>query len=213
MSRWGTGSEGLAATRHLHRRGVWRRNLADGVARSASLFVEKVMADGPDFDEVFADLYRAARRLAWRLTGVEAVAEDVAAEALARALVRWSTVRRQPHPAAWVLRVTTNLALDELRRRSRRGEVTLAEGHQPSIAASDDALVLREALVAALSGLSRRQREAVVLVHLAGLTPKEAARSMRVSASSLSTHLQRGMAGLRRSLGDDPIPLSWEAGP
>ena len=171
------------------------------------------MADGPDFDEVFADLYRAARRLAWRLTGVEAVAEDVAAEALARALVRWSTVRRQPHPAAWVLRVTTNLALDELRRRSRRGEVTLAEGVLPSIAASVDALVLREALVAALSGLSRRQREAVVLVHLAGLTPKEAARSMRVSASSLSTHLQRGMAGLRRSLGDDPIPLSWEAGP
>lgn len=189
-----------------------REMVAGRVARMAMPIVEGVMMEDPDFDEVFPHLYRAARRLAWRLTGVEAVAEDVAAEALARALVRWSTLRRRQHATAWVLRVTTNLALDELRRRTRRGELAFAECQHPSLDPEDDTLVLRETLLAALAVLSRRQREAVVLVHLAGLAPQEAARSMRVSTSTLSTHLHRGLAALRRSLDEDPIPSISEVG-
>ena len=38
-------------------------------------------------------------------------------DAMARALVRWSRVRRLDHPEGWVVRVATNLAIDATRRR------------------------------------------------------------------------------------------------
>lgn len=171
------------------------------------------MRGGADFDEAFPELYRAARGLAWRLLGDEAMADDVAAEALARALVRWSTLRHQSYVTAWVLKVASNLALDELRRRARHRERGRAIRDPFGATADDELVVLRHALVAAIEGLSRRQREAVVLVHVAGLSPGDAARSMGVSPSSLSAHLRRGLAALRRALGDDGFSSSTlEAG-
>ncbi len=56
-------------------------------------------------------------------------------------------------------------------------------------------------LGSALSALSERQRVAVVLVFAAGLTPKEAADVLGVSASTVKTNTERGVAKLRRSLG------------
>jgi DNA-directed RNA polymerase specialized sigma24 family protein len=44
------------------------------------------------FDEAFVALHRAAYRVAYKLLGERAEAEDVAQEALARALVRWRKV-------------------------------------------------------------------------------------------------------------------------
>ena len=68
------------------------------------------------FEGAFEPLRRAAYRAAYRLLGDRATAEDVAAEALARAYARWSSVADHAQP--WVIRVATNLALDVGRRRA-----------------------------------------------------------------------------------------------
>src|SRR5258706_14042127 len=67
------------------------------------------------FDEAFETLYPQARSLARRLLPTLSDAEDAAAEAMARALARWDRVGGLPDRPAWVLRVTTNVALDLLR--------------------------------------------------------------------------------------------------
>src|SRR5690349_6688012 len=80
-----------------------------------------MVVDGGEssFDEVFDELYPRARTLAYRILGDLPAAEDAAAEAMTRTLVRWHRVRRLPHRDGWILRVTANVALDAARRRSR----------------------------------------------------------------------------------------------
>ncbi|MET1004313.1 MAG: sigma factor, partial [Propionibacteriaceae bacterium] len=70
-----------------------------------------------DFEDTYDSLLRSAYRVAYRLLGERTAAEDVAAEALARAYSRWSSVADLAHP--WVVKVATNLALDVGRKRTR----------------------------------------------------------------------------------------------
>lgn len=53
------------------------------------------------FEEAYEPMRRAAYRAAYRLLGDRAAAEDVAAEALARAYARWSKV--SDHAEPWVI--------------------------------------------------------------------------------------------------------------
>ena len=73
------------------------------------------------FELAFADLYRLAYRVAFRILGDRAEAEDIAQEALARATLRWDKLHDRPE--GWVTRVASNLALDRYRRRRRRSQL------------------------------------------------------------------------------------------
>jgi RNA polymerase sigma factor (sigma-70 family) len=147
------------------------------------------------FEAVYRELFPRAATLAYRLLGERAAAEDVAAEALARTFAHWPKVSKLPHRDGWVLRVATNLAIDATRRR----RVVPEPAHSHDAA---EAATLRLALVAALRSLPRRQRQAVALRYLSGLREEEVATALGVSASTASTHLQRGLASLRRHLGE-----------
>ncbi|MCU1344454.1 MAG: polymerase subunit sigma-24 [Acidimicrobiia bacterium] len=50
------------------------------------------------------------------------LAEDCAAEAFARAVERWPEAGVPPNPGAWLITVARNLALDRLRRESKRSD-------------------------------------------------------------------------------------------
>lgn len=148
-----------------------------------------------DFDLAFAELYPTAKGVAMRLLGDRAAAEDAAAEALARAYARWPAVRALPHRQAWVLRVTTNLAIDTLRRRPR--------GQLLRYPATEDQLLDRLSLARALASLPRRQREVVVLRYLAELSELEVAGALGLAPGSVKSHAHRGLAALRRRLGPE----------
>jgi len=159
------------------------------------------------FESAFPGLYVQARGVAARILGNIGDAEDAAGEAMVRALLQWPKIEDQPYRDAWVMRITVHVALDMVRRRRR------VERHAPIVAEHTGAtepieteiVVLRSALVAALLELPRRQREAIALVHLVGLTPTQAAAAMHVSTSSVSQHLRRGLTRLRGQFGELPI--------
>src|ERR671912_110211 len=69
------------------------------------------------FEQAFDDVFPRARVLAYRILGNWSAAEDAAAEAFARLRLRWPKLGRTDYVEAWVLRVTTNVALDAARRR------------------------------------------------------------------------------------------------
>ena len=102
-----------------------------------------------------------------------------------------------PWRTAWVLRVTTNLVIDLRRTGSIRGQ-QVAEVPGP-----EETVVLRQALVSALSTLSRRQRETVVLRHLSQLPEQDVAAALGISVGSVKTHLHRGLRQLRSVLETD----------
>jgi RNA polymerase sigma-70 factor (sigma-E family) len=147
------------------------------------------------FEEAFPRLYADAYRVAYRLLGERSEAEDVAQEACARAYSRWSSIRDYAEP--WCVRVAGNLALDTLRARTRstkRQERLIREHASSAAGAGTDE---RLDLYAALAGLPKRQREAVVLRYLGDQSEQQTAALLGLSVGSVKTHASRGLARLR----------------
>ena len=157
----------------------------------------RAMGNG-DFREAFQGLLLLSYRVSLRILGDPGDSEDVAAEALARTLRSWHRVRRFGSPEAWVTRVTTNLAIDVLRRRRFADKAsTLA----PPVMAVDDPDV-RVALRELLQTLPRRQCEVLALRYLADLSEAQVAAALGISLGSVKRHASRGVARLREELGD-----------
>ena len=146
------------------------------------------------FEAFFDRVLPRALGVGRRILGSLPDAEDVAVEALARAYVSWDELRTAPHRDAWALRVAANVAYDQLRKRSRSRRETPVRA---STEAATDQVELRLLLAPALRKLSRRQREAVILSHMVGLSHEEIASVLGCSVGSVKVHVKRGMDRLR----------------
>ncbi len=139
------------------------------------------------------------------VSGSRAAAEDAVQEALARAWERSERGLRIESLPAWVATVSMNLARSGLRRRlaARRARARLSvRGPDPhdegrGWVSADDRVDIEHAL----SRLSRRQREAVVLRYYLGFSVLEIADVMGVSEGTAKTTLFRARAALSRALG------------
>lgn len=145
------------------------------------------------FEEAFDRLYAKAYGVVYALCGDRGEAEDAAQEALARALVQWNRVHR--HAEAWVVRTASNAAIGSWRKRRR---TLVTPGRTDSPVAAVDAT--RVDLVRALRGLSRRQRDVVVLRYIADQSEADVAATLGCSTGSVKTHASRGLAQLRSIL-------------
>ncbi len=146
-----------------------------------------------EFAEFFDSTYAKAVRVARRITGDAQLAEDLAAEGLARAYARWPQLRRTETAEAWTLRVVVNLSIDAGRKR----KVQLASVDSIDHA---DSIAIRMALIESLRQLPKRQRHVVALRYLADLPEREVAETLGVSQGSVKTHLHRAMRKLKIDL-------------
>lgn len=151
----------------------------------------------PGFAAAFPALFALAYRVGFRILGERGDAEDVAQEALARALVRWAALADRPE--GWVVRVAANLAIDRQRRRKR---ATVTDDDPAS--AAGPVTADRLDLVRALVGLPRRQREVVVLRYLADWSEQDVAAELGCSVGTVKSSGARGLRALRRRLDLEP---------
>lgn len=155
-------------------------------------------AEESEFDALVRAHWGRAVASARRIVHDEGRAEEFAQEAFTRAFERWDTVAAHPAPDGWVLRVTINLAIDAVRRRTPAVSPPDAVGHEATTVAR---LVVRQAL----DSLHGKQREAICLRYLAGLEEAEIASALGCSAGSVKTHLARAMKKLRTQLSSDHL--------
>lgn len=153
-------------------------------------------------------------RIARRMLGDEAEAEDVAQEAMLRL---WRTAPEwragEAKVTTWLYRVTVNLCTDRLRKSGRSvalDAVAEPEDDTPGAAARMVEADRLQALEAALLQLPERQREAVVLRHLEGLANPEIAEIMEIGVEAAESLTARGkrrlaaiLSGRRGELGYD----------
>lgn len=145
-------------------------------------------------------------RIARRLLGDDAEAEDVAQDAMLR-LWRVAPDWRpgEAKVTTWLYRVTVNLCMDRLRKPGRRGvaldAVAEPEDDAPGAAARLIDADRAAALEAALLDLPERQRQAVVLRHLEGLANPEIAEIMEIGVEAVESLTARGKRGLAALLG------------
>ncbi len=141
----------------------------------------------------------ALHRLAQRLLGSAAEADDVTQDAFLRAWEHAGSWRPGgARYSTWLYQVTLNLCRDRLRARRPIDELveTLPDrGPMPDQQFSETQRV--ESLSLALADLPERQREALVLFHYEGLSQQEAAQAMGVSEDALESLLSRARRGLK----------------
>lgn len=140
------------------------------------------------------ELHGLARRVAFGILRHGPDADDVAQEAVARALMAWDRIGTYARP--WVVRVATNLAIGTIRGQERLCGLD-AVG---DAAARDAGTDLRLDLRVALGNLPVRQRQAVTLRYLVDLDEAAVADLLGCSRGAVKRHLHRAAAALRASV-------------
>lgn len=142
-------------------------------------------------------------RVAYRMLGDGAEAEDVAQEALLRL---WASAERwrpgQAGIAAWLTRVAVNLCLDRLRRRrfSSDAEVPERADDTPGADAAMAEEQLRATALAALGDLTERHRAAIVLTYYEELPNAAAAEVLEMKLKAFESLLLRARGAMRVAL-------------
>jgi RNA polymerase sigma-70 factor (ECF subfamily) len=142
---------------------------------------------------------------AFRMLGDRAEAEDITQDSLLRlwhAAPDWQA--GQAKVTTWLYRVTSNLCIDKMRKSNRQSSDAVPEmpddGPDMERRLQDSARA--QALRAALSDLPDRQKQAMVLRHLEGLSNPDVAQIMQISVEAVESLMSRG----KRSLADALAP-------
>jgi len=173
--------------------------------------------------EQFEQHRRAVTGHCYRMLGSYADAEDATQETFLRAWKGWERFDGRAAVETWLYRIATNVCLDELEKRGRRGRPTelgapgfrgempvrpAAEWVEPApearvVAAAADPFEqarlrqsVRLAFVAAMQKLAPRQRAALLLTEVLGWPAAEAAETLGWTVAAVNSALQRARAAV-----------------
>lgn len=164
----------------------------------------------PHFDRLY--------RLAWRLAGSKAEAEDLFQELLIKAYGKIDDLADIEQPGPWLCRIMYNLFIDERRRFARSRMHTVGEGELAGdgidgLAGSEDSGTdpvtnnqRREQILSldkALAQLSDEHRIVVLLHDTEGYKLKEIETLTGVPVGTVKSRLHRARARLREILSAD----------
>ncbi len=160
----------------------------------------------PSWHDIVEQHSARVYRLAYRLTGNRADAEDLTQEVFVRVFRSLDSYRPGTFEG-WLHRITTNLFLDQARRRARIRFDALAdhaEDRLPGRALAPDEQLLEDLfdddVEAALATLSPDFRAAVVLCDVEGLSYEEIADVLGLKLGTVRSRIHRGRAQLRSAL-------------
>jgi RNA polymerase sigma-70 factor, ECF subfamily len=153
------------------------------------------LEEARSFEAFYEDESDVLFRRLWLVTGNRAEAEELTQDAFLKVWERWDRVGGMDDPVGYLYRTAMNL----FRKRYRRAMLALRRSvglvpSQDDFADADD----RETVRRVLATLPPRQRAALVLTEMLGFTPKEAANSLGVKASTVRSLSRQGRQSLRR---------------
>lgn len=153
------------------------------------------------FEQIVTRYERIVLRIARRLLADSELARDVAQEVFLRLHGKLGKFQEGKDLAPWLYRMTVNLCHD-LRRRSKPSvALDLAPALRDAALDPEQAMELlqrQELVAAALAELSPREREAIVLRDLEGLSTAEVARVLRSSEGTVRSQISTGRVKIKR---------------
>lgn len=159
----------------------------------------------PTWEEVARTHGRFLYTVAYRLTGNSDDAQDLVQEVLLRVRKGLETYR-PGSLEGWLSRITTNVFLDDMRRRGRRPVDALPDDPDdvvppdPGADVASAAESLSDDVQVALRSLPPDYRAAVVLCDVVGLSYQEISESLDVPVGTVRSRIHRGRALLREAL-------------
>jgi len=172
--------------------------------------------------EVLYDRYSGVVfSFALRIVSERQLAEEILQEAFFRAWQQGGSFSAgRGSFITWLLSITHNLAIDEIRRRRRRPQK--AESEEPeqildSVADTGAGAdvegevwlgALRDTIGHALAELPPAQREALEMAYFRGMTQREIAEALGEPLGTIKTRMRLGLQKLRDALGSDGAELA-----
>ena len=181
--------------------------------READALAQARRGDPEGFRVLVEQYSRPVFRLAFRMTGNEADAEEVVQEAFLRAYRGLGRFDGRAQFKTWLYRIATNAGLDLLRKRKRdeeRREPVAPEGLHPaevlpSENPSPDRLAQSEEMRVrvgdALGRLAPKEKAAFVLRHFEGMSIAEIGGTLEMRSSAVKNNIFRAVQKLRAELG------------
>jgi len=182
----------------------------DAHSLDASLLACMAQRDSKALDIFYTRHARVVFSLALTMLEDHARATDLTQDVF---LLVWRSAGTYQHTdsaRSWLLRLTRNRAIDELRRDRQRlaSESTLPEQRfhaLPAPLALTDAAA-RQTVRDALGTLPAEQRDALVLAIFQGLSHQEIATCLRTPLGTIKTRIRRALQTLRQQLQSEPGP-------
>lgn len=173
------------------------------------------ICDGDDagLAELYDRYAPMAMGLALRITRDELEAQDVVHDAFVAVVERADQYQAERGSVvAWLVAAVRNLALDRMRRRTRRAQITEEElRHEPSEVVADPEHMTvveqqRLAVRRALEKLPRSQRETLEVAFFEGLSYPEIAERQNIPLGTVKSRAARALTALRGALTDEALP-------
>ncbi len=166
------------------------------------------------FDEIVRRYQGRVYAVAYRITTNREDALDVTQEALLKVYQKIDSWQPTGGFLPWMLRLTSNQAIDHLRRVKRKRHQELDESALNEYALDNEesgeentakavwAREIAERVDEALVVLSPTQRAVFVMRHYEGLALSDIAESLNCTVGSVKVHLFRAMRKLQKALKD-----------
>lgn len=160
---------------------------------------ETGVAESLSFEVFFNDEARTLFRRLCAVTGNSAEAEEIMQDAFLALWERWDRISGMEDPTGYLYRTAMNV----FRKRTRRAVVAVRRAIAP---APDPApfseIDEQQDLVAALGGLTPRQRAALVLLDVLDYSSEEAGHALGIRAATVRGLASRARGAIRREMSD-----------
>ncbi|HVP46509.1 MAG TPA: sigma-70 family RNA polymerase sigma factor [Bryobacteraceae bacterium] len=168
----------------------------------ASLVKQAKAGDTAAFDAIMIRFERQVLGTALRLLNRNLEdAKDAAQQVFLRLHRSLHQLDESRHFASWLYRITVNVCRDMQRVRARRPSLSLEEVGEVAAAAGEDVIQRNEQrgmIYAALARLPERERTAVVLRDLEGLSTSEVARIMGCAEVTVRSQISNARVKMRK---------------
>ena len=181
--------------------------------------IAEAARDRVRFEEEALELSDQVFRVARRLAGSREEAEDLVQDTYARAFRSWQQYQPGTNLRAWLLRILTNLNIDNGRRRQRSPDIQpLEEGDYflynkleaavPEENPAEERVIERlsqDSVVDALAEVPHNFRDVVVLVDIGDFTYADAAQILDIPIGTVMSRLHRGRRILKGAMAESAV--------
>ena len=188
------------------RREASQEALSREAAEIARLVRLTLGGDSAAFEQIIVRYETRVMTTAARLLGTRDDARDVAQEVFLRAFKYLNRLDLQKPIEPWLMRITVNFCRDTARRRQRRrdtfvemdGPETIDQSPDPydGLARKQERVILQRAL----DSLPEKERLAIILRDVEGLSTAEVALILRSSETTVRSQVSRGRLRLKAAI-------------
>ena len=177
---------------------------------AADRLIDRARAgDRAAFDKIVAEYQRRIVSTAWRMLGDREDARDAAQETFLKVFKYIASFKRGEDFGAWIYRIAINVCRDAIKTRGRGWltmslDNTVERARFESLAGPHDieadaiASQQRKLVAMALDTLTRKEREALVLRDLEGLSTEEVAQILGSSQGTVRSHICSARAKIKQ---------------